>query len=429
MKLLIKNGVVNDPVNNIVNEKLSILCEDGRISKVQKELSDEGVDEVIDAEGLFVFPGLFDMHVHLREPGEEHKESIASGSLSAAAGGFTSIACMANTHPPIDSASQVKYVVVTAEREAAVNVFPYGAVTRGLKGDLITEMGDMLEAGAIAFSDDGHNIRNSGTMRRALEYLRMFNVPIIVHPEDIELVGTGTVNTGFFAETKGLMGIPKEAEEIIVARDIQLARLTGGRVHFTHISTKGSVDLIRRAKKEGVSVTCDTTPHHIALTTEDIGDYNTNMKMNPPLRDEEDLLALKEGLLDGTIDAVGTDHAPHGEGEKELEFNSAPNGVIGLETAVPVVLDRIIMGDVERMPLFAKLLSSNPAQILGTTKGTLTPGGVADITVVDMNCEYVYTRDMIVSKSKNSPFLGVKLKGAATHTVVDGTVIYTRNEG
>ncbi len=427
MKLLIKNGLVNDPINNIDNEVLDILVENGIISKVASSIDSSDCNEIIDASGLLVLPGLIDMHVHLREPGQEGKESIKTGSIAAAAGGFTSIICMANTKPPIDTAGQIKYVLMTAMNEAVINVYPYGAVTQGLKGELITEMGDMLEAGAIAFSDDGCNIERADTMRRALEYLRMYDKPIIIHAEDEYLIGKGSMHESDLSRNLGLHGVPREAEEIVVARDILLARLTGGRIHITHTSSRGSVDLIRRAKAEGIKITADVTPHHISLTHKEIGDYNTNMKMRPPLREDSDLAALIEGLRDGTIDAVATDHAPHSEFEKSFEFNLAPNGVIGLETAIPIVLEHLIEHKPENYKTLATVMSVNPAKILGLDKvgkGSLSIGNAADITIIDTNNKYIYTKEMIVSKSKNSPYIGRELKGSAAYTIVGGKLIF-----
>lgn len=429
MKLLIKNGLVNDPINNIDNEVLDILVEDGVIKQVSKGIAESGCDEIIDASDLLVLPGLIDMHVHLREPGQEGKESIKTGSIAAAAGGFTSIVCMANTKPPIDTAGQIKYILMTAMNEAVVNVYPYGAVTQGLKGELITEMGDMLEAGAIAFSDDGCNIERADTMRRALEYLTMYDKPIIIHAEDEYLIGKGSMHESDLSRSLGLHGVPREAEEIVVARDILLARLTGGRIHITHTSSRGSVELIRRAKADGIRITADVTPHHISLTHKEIGDYNTNMKMRPPLREDSDLEALIEGLRDGTIDVVATDHAPHSDFEKSFEFNLAPNGVIGLETAIPVVLDRLIEYKPENYKMLATVMSVNPAKILGLDelgKGSLTVGNTADITIIDANTKYTYTKEMIVSKSKNSPYIGWELKGLAAYTIVGGKIIFKK---
>lgn len=421
--VLIKNGIVCDPASKIENEKRDILIENGIITKVEKEISAPAA-EIIDASGKFVLPGLIDMHVHLREPGEEHKETIATGSKAAAAGGFTTIACMANTKPATDTASQIKFVVVTAEKEAVVNVLPYGAVTKDLGGQSLTEFGDMLSAGAVGFSDDGRTIMNANVMRRALDYLRMFDKPVIVHAEDDNLCGNGTVHESAFGQKKGLKGIPKEAEEIIIARDIHLAKLTGGRVHFTHISSDGSIALVREAKAQGLRVSADVTPHHLALSTEMIDDYDTNMKMRPPLRCDEDRAALKAAVLDGTVDAIATDHAPHSEFEKSLEFGIAPNGVIGLETAVPVVLEHIVEYKRERMPLFARVLSENPARILGIKRGSLAVGNAADVTIIDMDREYTYTKGQIVSKSKNSPFIGKKLRGMAVVTIVGGNIVH-----
>ncbi len=424
MKILIKNGIVNDLDNNIKNEKLDILIDNNIISNIAKSIDKTGVDNIIDASNLLVYPGFIDMHVHLRDPGETAKEDIESGSKSAAAGGFTSIVCMANTKPPLDTAGQIKYVVMTAKEKAVVNVYPYGAVTKGLEGEVITEMGDMLEAGAVAFSDDGRNIAKSDTMRRALEYLIMFDKPIIVHAEDEALVGKGSMHESDFSARHGLHGIPYEAEEVIVARDILLSRLTNGKVHITHTSSAGSVEMIRYAKAQGLKVTADCTPHHLALVNTDVGDYDSSMKVRPPLREEKDTIALRDAILDGTIDAVATDHAPHTEFQKSFEFNIAPNGMIGLETSVPIVLDKVAQYKDENYPLLSKIMSSNPAKILGIKRYGLKVGEIADITIIDPNEEYVYSKDMIVSKAKNSPFLGKKLKGKAKYTIVSGKVVY-----
>ena len=424
MKILIKNGILNDLHNKIENEKLDILIENKTIKQVGKSIDESGVDKVIDASNLLVYPGFFDMHVHLREPGQETKEDIESGSKAAAAGGFTSIACMGNTNPPIDSAVKIKYITMTSKEKAIVNVYPYGTVTKELKGDLITEMGDMLNAGAIAFSDDGRNISNADTMRHALEYLLMFDKPIIIHAEDERLVGKGSMHESDFSARHGLHGIPYEAEEIIVARDLLLSKLTGGKIHITHMSSKGSVDMIRVAKKLGIKVTADCTPHHISLTHKDVGDYDTNMKVRPPLRDVQDINALKEGLLDGTIDAIATDHAPHSEFEKSFEFNIAPSGMIGLETAVPIVLEYFAEHKESRYPLLSNLMSFNPHKILGVNYNGLKENALADITIIDPNEEYIYTKDMIISKSKNSPYIGKKLKGKTKYTIVSGNIVY-----
>lgn len=422
MKLLIKNGIVNSPANGIENKKMDILIEKGKISKIALSISENC--RSIDATNLHVFPGLVDMHVHLREPGYENKETIESGSMAAAAGGFTSIACMANTKPPIDTSAQIKYILSTAAKHAKVNVFPYGAVTRELKGELITEMGDMLENGAVAFSDDGSNIANAGTMMRALEYTKTYNKPIVVHAEDYDLSANGTIHSGFFAERKGLHGIPAEAEEVIIGRDIMLCRLTGAKVHFTHVSSKGGIALIKAAKKEGLNVTCDITPHHISLTCDDVGDYNPNMKMKPPLREKSDIKELKKAALNGTVDAIATDHAPHTAFEKSLEFGIVPFGIIGLETAIPIVLEYLFNYNEKHYPLLASLMSTNPSQILGINKGTLSKDADADITIINTKEEFVYTEDIIVSKSSNSPYIGRKLMGKAVCTIVNGSVVY-----
>ncbi|HEY6008442.1 MAG TPA: dihydroorotase [Geobacteraceae bacterium] len=425
MNLLIQGGRVIDPSQDI-DDTLDILVEAGRIKELGKGLKAPVGIETIDAAGKLVTPGLVDMHVHLRDPGLEYKEDIVSGTRAAAAGGFTSVACMPNTKPVNDSKAITTYILAKAQSEGLVNVFPIGAITQGSHGERMAEMGELKEAGCVAVSDDGKPVANAELMRRALEYARGMGILVIAHSEELSLVGEGVMNEGFTSTELGLKGIPRVAEEIAVARDVFLAEYTGSPIHIAHISTRGTVQLIRDAKARGVRVTCETAPHYFMLTDDAVRGYNTNAKMNPPLRTAEDVAAIREGLADGTIDAIATDHAPHHLDEKDVEFNAALNGIIGLETSLPLGL-RLVADKVLTLPQLVEKMSCNPATILGIGRGTLKAGAPADITVIDMEAVWTVTEEGLASKSKNSPWLGETLQGAPTCTIVGGKTVYKRD--
>jgi dihydroorotase len=390
---------------------------------VGKRLTDSAAT-VLDLAGLCVCPGFIDMHVHLREPGHEWKETIASGTRAAAAGGFTGVACMPNTQPPIDSRSVVEFVLAQARQHGAVPVYPIGCVSKGQDGVELAEMGDMAVAGARGFSDDGKPIASAGLMRRALEYARIFDLPVIDHCEEPTLVAGGVVHEGEVATRLGLTGWPGVAEDVMVQRDILLAEYTEGAVHIAHLSTGRSADLVRRAKASGIRVTCEVTPHHFALTDEAVADYDTNAKMNPPLRAEADRTQLLAALADGTVDAIATDHAPHNSDEKCVEFSRAPFGVVGLETAVSICLDRLVHGGVIGLPRLVELLSSGPASVLRLAKGSLREGADADVTVLDLGRQVVVTPASFASKSVNTPFGGWTLRGSPVMTIVGGRIVH-----
>lgn len=421
--ILIKGGRVIDPAQGI-DDTLDLLIEEGKIKQTGKGLSAAGA-EVIDAAGLLVVPGLIDMHVHLRDPGLEYKEDIVSGTRAAAAGGFTSVCCMPNTKPVNDNKTVTSYIVAKAKAEGFANVFPIGAITQGSNGERLAEMGELKESGCVAVSDDGKPVVNGELMRRALEYARGMGIMVISHAEDPTLVGEGVMNEGFTATELGLKGIPWAAEDAATARDVYLAEFTGSPLHVAHVSTKGSLRIIRDAKARGVKVTCETAPHYFTLTDDAVRGYNTNAKMNPPLREAADVAAVKEGLKDGTIDAIATDHAPHHLDEKDLEFNLALNGIVGLETSLPLSLKLVEEGVLDLSGLVERM-SLNPARILGLDRGTLKAGAPADVTVIDPSAEWTVEAEKLSSKSKNSPFLGMKMKGAAACTIVGGKVAYRR---
>ena len=421
MDLLIRAGRVIDPASNF-DSTADILISDSKIKTVSPKISSPKNASVLDAENLLVFPGLIDMHCHLRDPGDPEEETIASGTRSAAIGGFTSIACMANTSPVIDNPSLIKYVVSKALLEGVVNVFPIGAVSKGQKGEELAEIGRMIGEGAVAFSDDGRPILNSEIMRRALEYARQFDIPIISHAEDITLSAGGQMNESYKSTVLGLAGIPHLAEEVMVMRDIMLAA-EFGKVHIAHVSTKGSVDLIRKAKADGIKITCETCPHYFTLTEEEIEGYNTNAKVNPPLRGEKDLEAIIAGLKDGTIDVIATDHAPHRSEEKNVEFGAAASGMVGFETAFSLVLSELVDSGALTLKKALEKLTVNPAKILNIKKGVLKAGWDADITIVDPKAEWTVDVNKFSSKSKNSPFHGFTLKGKVLYTIVGGKII------
>ncbi|MDD5435035.1 MAG: dihydroorotase [Nitrospira sp.] len=422
MGILIKNGRIIDPVNN-VDETADLLIEDGKIASVCRNISPSSKVETIDAAGQLVVPGLIDMHTHLREPGYEYKETIRTGTMAAAAGGFTTICCMPNTKPVNDSQSVTEFIINKAKTEGFVNVLPVGAITKGSEGAEISEMAELKAAGCVAVSDDGKPVMSSVVMRRAMEYAKMLQLPVISHSEDLTLTEEGVMNEGFVSTELGLRGIPNASEDVMVARDILLAELTGAHVHIAHISTGGAVDIVRMAKQRGVNVTAETCPHYLTLTDEAVRGYNTNAKMKPPLRTLKDVKAVREGLKDGTIDVVSTDHAPHSQEEKEREFDYAPFGIIGLETALSLVLQLVEQGDLTlRDVIFS--MSVRPAEILGIQRGNLTQGAVADITIVNPNTAWVVEPDNIKSKSRNTPFTGWKMKGKVSSTIVAGNIVY-----
>lgn len=418
MNLLIKNGHVIDPANRI-NEKLDILVSDGKIASVSKPGSIPGNGaQIIDALGKLVVPGLIDMHVHLREPGFEYKETIATGTAAAKAGGFTSVCCMPNTNPVNDNRSVTEFLL-SQGRGAAARVFPIGAITKGSKGEELAEMGELRSAGCFAVSDDGKPVMNAAVMRRALEYSKIFDMLVISHCEDTALAAKGVMNEGIISTELGLRGIPRVAEDVITARDIALAELTGGRLHIAHVSTAGSVRMLRGAKARGVKVTAETCPHYFSLTDEAVRGYNTMAKMNPPLRIADDVDAIKQGLRDGTLDVIATDHAPHAADEKTGEFDYAPFGIVGLETALGLTL-KLVQEDVLPLAEAIRKLTANPAGILKIDKGSLSAGADADVTIIDLDLEWIVNASEFKSKSRNTPFNGWKLKGRAVQTIVGG---------
>ncbi|HEY4743970.1 MAG TPA: dihydroorotase [Desulfuromonadaceae bacterium] len=423
MNLLIKGGRVIDPSQGL-DQTADVVVENGLVKEIGTGLKAPAGAETIDAAGKYVVPGLVDMHVHLRDPGLEYKEDIISGTRAAAAGGFTSVCCMPNTKPVIDNKAVATYIINKARSEGSCNVFPVGAITYGMNGERMAEMGELKEAGCVAVSDDGKPVANSELMRRVLEYARGMGILVISHAEDLALVGEGTMNEGFTSTELGLKGIPRVAEDIATAREVLLAEYTNSPIHIAHVSTKGAVAIIREAKARGVKVTCETAPHYFTLTDDAVRGYNTNAKMNPPLREAADVAAVREGLRDGTIDAIATDHAPHHLDEKDVEFNAALNGIIGLETSLPLSLSLVTDGVLTLDQLVEKM-SVNPSKIIDINRGSLKPGGVADITVIDPAQEWQVTEERLASKSKNSPFLGWTVKGAAACTILGGRVVFS----
>ncbi|HBZ71795.1 MAG TPA: dihydroorotase [Deltaproteobacteria bacterium] len=420
-RILIRRGRVLDASSNR-DEKADVLIEDGRIAAVEPSLDTSGA-EAIDAGGLWVAPGFVDLHAHLREPGQEYKEDIASGGRAAVAGGFTTLACMANTHPANDDPAVTDYILDRARQDSPARVLPIAAATKGLEGAVMTEMSAILRAGAVAFSDDGKTIMDSGVMRRVLEYSCMVDAPVIVHAEDCTLVGHGVVNEGPVSTRLGLPGNPAVAEAVHVARDLLLAQLTGAHLHVAHVSTAIAVELIRRAREQGIHVTAEVTPHHLTLTDEATLGYDTNAKVAPPLRSAADVRACRKGLAEGVIDAIATDHAPHAVHEKDVEFTAAPSGLIGLETAFAVVLDLVRAGELQPLELMQRM-SANPARILRRAGGSLAVGAPADVVVLDPQKEWLYDPAKGFSKSRNSPWAGRTLVGQVKLTLVDGRVVY-----
>jgi len=424
-KYLIKNGRVIDPANNI-DDILDILISDGKIEKIKKDITDEKA-EILDAKNRIVAPGLIDMHTHLREPGREDEETVLTGARAAVKGGFTTIVCMPNTEPPLDNPAIIKSLKEIIEKDAVCNVAVTGCITEGRAGKRPTDFHKIKKEGAVAVSDDGSCVDDEKVMAEAMQQSKEENLPIIEHCEDKKLSANGVMNQSFTSTKLGLRGISKASEYEIVKRDIALAKKILCRIHIAHVSTKESVELIRKAKKEGIEITAETAPHYFSLTEECCATYDTNTKMNPPLRSKEDLEAVKEGLKDATIDAIATDHAPHADNEKDVEFDLAPFGIIGLETALSLSIMELIDKKVLSWSDLITKMSVNPAKILQLKKGNLKKGAVADIVIIDPDRQYTYTKDSMESKSKNSPFINWVLKGRAESVFIDGELALESN--
>lgn len=423
--ILLVNGRLIDPVNNL-DGIYHLLIEDGKIKSISEQIPAFSSDlQTIDLKNKWIVPGLMDMHVHLREPGREDKETIATGTQAAAAGGFTSVACMPNTAPVLDEESKIRYVIQHGE-DCPCRIYPIGAITKGLEGEELAPMGEMVKVGAKAVSDDGKPVAKSNLMRNALNYSKSFNIPVICHCEDMALSQKGHMNEGVISTRLGIRGIPTIAEEIVVARDLLLAEYTGARVHIAHVSTAGSVRLVRDAKERGVKVTAETCPHYFTLTDEDVGPYDTNKKMNPPLRTAKDREAVIGGLVDGTIDVIASDHAPHVSEEKDVEFDAAAFGVIGLETSVGIVMSYLVSKGLLSPSDMVRKMSVEPNRIMGLAGGTLSAGEVADITIIDPEANWTVNPDQFFSKSRNTAFNGFSLKGYAWMTILGGQIVFRR---
>lgn len=421
--LLLRGGRVVDPSRG-TDEVADVLLVDGRVEAVGQGLSAPDGAEVREVAGRVVCPGLIDLHVHLREPGYEHKETIASGARAAAAGGFTAVCAMPNTDPPIDDPASVGFVLAAGQRAGSARVYPTGAVSVGQKGERLTEIGEMVGAGAVAVTDDGRPVSDAGLMRVALEYARTFGIPVASHCEEMALSKGGSMNEGAVATRMGLFGIPNAAEDVMIARDLLLAELTGGRLHIQHVTTRGGVRLIREAKARGVQVSAEGTPHHWTLTHDAVEGYHTNAKVNPPLRAEEDRQAVFEGVLDGTLDTIATDHAPHHYDEKEQAFDDAPFGLVGLETALGLALTQLVHPGHMSLATMVERMSTAPARAFGLPGGTLAKGAPADVTVFDPEAAWTVDPKAFLSRSANTPFTGRELRGRATLTVVGGAVVF-----
>ena len=421
MNILIKNGTLAN------DNQTDLYIENGIIVKMGQNL-DFTCDVLIDAKNKLVAPGLVDMHCHLRDPGQEYKEDIVTGTKSAVMGGFTSVACMPNTTPVADDKIVISYIVNKAKEKAYANVYPIGAISKGLCGQQLAEMGDMKEAGAVAVSDDGKPVENANFMKNALLYANGFGLPVISHCEDMSLKNDGSMNEGYTSTYMGLRGISRASEEVMVSRECILAETYNVPVHIAHVSTKGSVEIVRQAKKRGVKVTCETCPHYFTLTEEMVEGFNTNAKMNPPLRTKEDVEAIVEGLKDGTIDAIATDHAPHAIDEKNCEFDMALNGIVGLETAFGLSYTYLVKTGILSTAELIEKLSTNPSRILKINKGELKEGAVADISVFDLDNQYTVKTEEFMSKSKNSPYDGFELYGKADTVIVKGKIVVEKGE-
>jgi dihydroorotase len=427
MKKLLKGGRVVDPANGI-DGVTDVLIDGDRIERVGRDLPVDGATIIEIPAGLIVCPGFIDMHVHLREPGQEHKETVATGTAAAVAGGFTAVACMPNTVPVNDNANVTGFILARAAEASLARVYPIGAVSKGSKGDLLADIAELKQAGCVAITDDGHPVKTALLLRRALEYAGMFGMPVIEHCEDPTLKGDGVAHEGFHAASLGLRGIPGACEALGVERGVLLSELTGSRFHVAHMSARASMRAVRKGKDAGVRVTCEVAPHHFTLTDEALAapiPYDTNTKMNPPLRETADRDAMLSGIADGTVDAIATDHAPHHYDEKKVEFDHAPFGITGLETAVSLSLDRLVHAGLIRLPRLVELLSVNPARILGVQGGSLAPGERADITVIAPDLKVRVLAAKMRSRSKNTPFDGWELRGAVAATMVGGRTLFT----
>lgn len=424
MRLLIKNGRVIDPKNGM-DEVCDLLLDGGIIQKTGVSLTDTEAT-VIDAAGRVVAPGLIDLHVHFREPGLEYKENIETGSKAAARGGVTTVVCMPNTSPVIDNAPLVEYVMNRGRKVGLTNVLTAGCISKGQKGEELAEIGELKAAGAVGISDDGRPVRSPLLMRRALEYAKMFDIPVMSHCEDLDLVDDGSMNEGYMSTYLGVRGIPKAAESVAVTRDILIAEEVEGRLHICHVSTRNAIEAIRAAKKRGVKVTAETAPHYFSLTDQACDGFNTNAKMNPPLRDEDDLQAVIEGLMDGTLDAIATDHAPHHVDEKEQEFDLALNGIVGLETSLAVGITYLVKTGKLTMSQLIEKMSVNPAKIIGIDRGSLKEGKAADLVIFDPEATYKVDVNDFASKGKNSPYDGFTLNGRVEVTIVGGEIVYKK---
>lgn len=431
MKRLLKGGRLVDPANGR-DGMFDVLIDGGRIARVGRDLPvDKGMTVIEIPAGLIVCPGLIDMHVHLREPGQEHKETVATGTAAAVAGGFTAVACMPNTSPVNDNAGVTEYVLKKAAEASLARVYPIGTVSRGQAGEQLADIAELKAAGCVAISDDGRPVATALLMRRALEYASMFNMPVIEHCEEQTLKGDGVAHEGFAASTLGLRGIPSEAESIMALRDISLAALTGGAVHIAHMSARQTLDAVRYGKARAARVTCEVTPHHLVLTDETLAapvPYDTNAKMNPPLRATSDRDAMLAGLADGSVDVIATDHAPHHYDEKQVEFDLAPFGITGLETAVSLCLDRLVHRGLVGLPRLVELMSVNPARILRVAGGSLSEGAPADVTILAPDLSVTVSAARMRSRSKNTPFDGWQLRGGVAATIVGGRVVYVNED-
>ncbi|HKH48348.1 MAG TPA: dihydroorotase [Thermoanaerobaculia bacterium] len=419
--LLIHGGRIVDPSQDLdgLND---LLIEDGAVARIGGKIQKPKGAETIDAKGLVVTPGLIDIHVHLREPGQEYKETVRTGTMAASAGGFTAVACMANTVPVNDNRSITEHILLEAQRAGFARVYPIGAISKGMQGQELAEIGEMAAAGAAAVSDDGLPVMNAELMRRALLYAQHYNIPVIQHAEDLTLTGKGVMHEGEWSTRLGLIGIPGSAEDVMVARDLLLAEDTGGRYHVAHLSTARSLDLVRLGRSRGLRVTCEVTPHHLVLTDEEVAKtgFSTHCKMKPPLRSERDREALIQGLVDGTVDCIASDHAPHHRDEKDVEFDKAPFGILGLETTLSLCLDRFVHAGILSLPRLVELLSTGPARVLGIPGGTLKEGSPADVSIFDLDGEVTIAAAAFRSKSRNTPFDGWTLRGRPVATVVGG---------